>query len=347
MFETGNGTGMQEAAMRDHLRDRMFEVGPEEFEVLCKMVLVRRLDTKSLQVTAFQQDEGIDIEGIIDEGIIRAWLGVQVKRYGEGNTVSNNYIQRFHGALSQGNHQIGTYITSSSFTRPAVEAAQSLQICLVDGETLAAIMVANEIGVIETTSSYEIHDEFWQAFEEPEQDDIVPSNEVPLANSFETLRLFLRAIEESDGSKQEIHEYVNEELDEDFEPRHADLYGTAGWLLGFVHKDTPKEMNGREVRRWGLTRDGVEYLTLHEQGATENARNRLIENIRGVEIVQRIYAELADELTYGELRDVMERETNLSESSVNRRASTVATWLTALPEVEERPDGRSKKFVRI
>lgn len=340
---------MQAAAMQDHLRDRMFETDPEEFEVLCKMVLVRRLDTESLQVTAFRQDDGIDIEGVIDEGIIRALLGVQVKRYREGNTVSNNYIQRFRGALTQGNHQIGTYITSSSFTGPAVEAAEALQVCLVDGETLASMMVDNEIGVRKTTGSYEIHDAFWRAFDEPEQEDTVPSKEVPLADSFETLRLFLRAIEATDGSKQEIHEYVNKALQAEFDARHADLYGIAGWLLGFVHKETPKEMNGREVRCWGLTRDGVKYLALHEEGDTAGARELLVEAIRGVEIIQRIYAEFEDagELTYDKVREIMARETKLSESSISRRSSTVTTWLTTLPEVEEQRHGRSKKFVRL
>lgn len=340
---------MKAARMQDHLRDRMFEVGPEEFEVLSKMVLVRRLDTESLRVTAFQGDQGIDIEGVIDEGIVRAWLGVQVKRYGEGNSVSNNYVQRFHGALSQSNHQIGTYITSSSFTKPAVEAAEDLQICLVDGEELSSIMVENEIGVVETTAGFEVNKDFWQAFERPEQEDVVPTREVPLANSFQTMRIFLRAIDATDGSKREVHDYVTEQQDETFTDRHADLYGTAGWLLGFVHEDTPKEVNGREVRRWGLTRSGVEYLELHEQGDENEARSHLVEAIRDVEIIQRVLDALrADgELTYDELRDVMKQETKLSEGSVNRRASTVAGWLTSLPEVEERQDGRSKKFIQI
>ena len=340
---------MQAAAMRDHLRDRMFEITPEEFEVFCKMVLVRRLDTRSLQVTAFQQDDGIDIEGVIDEGIIRALLGVQVKRYSEGNSVGNSKIHRFHGALAHANHQIGTYITSSSFTGPAESTAADLQVCLVDGELLSEIMVEHEIGVREESRGYEIHGEFWQAFDEPEDEDIVPSNEVPLADRFDTLRLFLQAIESTDGSKSEIHEYVNDELGQEFDSRHADLYGTAGWLLGFVHKDTPKSVNGREVRRWGLTRDGVKYLALSEQENHEAARQHLIEAIRSVEIVQRVYAALeeAETLTYDELREVVKRETTLSESSINRRSSTVKKWLTTLPEVEEQRHGRSKKFVRV
>ncbi len=337
---------MKAAATRDHLRDRMFDTSPERFEVLCKMVLVRRLDMKSFQVTAFRQDDGVDIEGVVEEDIINVLFGAQVKRYDEGNKISNRHVQRFSGALTQGDYQTGTYITSSSFTQPAVSAAEELRIHPVDGEALASTMVENEIGVVETGTGegYEMDDKFWQALEEPEKEDIIPSKEVPLANSFEALRLFLRAIDETDGSKREIHEQV-----EDFEPRHADLYGTAGWLLGFVHEDTPKEVDGHEVRRWGLTRDGVEYLTLYERDETEEANERLAEAIRDVEIVERVYSELEEggELTYDELREVMERETDLAESSVTRRASTVVSWLTVLPEVEERPDGRSKKFVLV
>jgi restriction system protein len=210
-------------------------------------------------------------------------------------------------------------------------------------------MVEKEIGVEKQSDTYEIDSEFWQAFEQPENKDLVPSTEVPLADRFDTLRLFLRGIEATDGSKHEIQQYVANEHQQEFASRHADLYGIAGWLLGFVHKDTPKEVNGRTVRRWGLTRDGVEYLTLHDQGNTTEATNRLVEAIRDVEIIQRIYAELerTEELTYDELREIMKVETKLSESSVSRRSSTVSTWLTTLPEVEERPHGRSKKFVKI
>lgn len=320
----------------------MYEITPEVFEVLCKMVLTRRLNTTALQVTAFRQDEGIDIEGVIDEDVLRLMFGAQVKQYDEGNTVSSRHIQRFSGALSQANHQVGTYITSSSFTQPAVETAEELQIHLVDGQHLAGTMVEHEIGVEEKRGEYETVDQFWQALEEPEREDTVPSNEVPLANSFESLRLFLKAIEETDGSKREVHRTID-----DFEARHADLYGTAGWLLGFVHEETPKEVNGREVRRWGLTNNGLEYLRLHERGDTDEARERLVEAIRDVETINRLYAEIETrgELTYDELRDEIAEETTLSESSVVRRSSTVAQWLTTLPEVEEGANGRSKKLV--
>ena len=342
---------MQAAKMQDHLRDRMLEVTPEEFEVLCKMVLVRQLDTKSLQVTAFQHHEGVDIEGVIDEGIIRALLGVQVKRYTEGNSVSSPSIQKFRGALAQGDHQIGTYITSSSFTSPAVDSAETLQICLVDGEQLAAIMLESEIGVEQAShsGSYEIRSEFWQAFEEPVENDQIPANEVPLADTIDALRLYLQAIEATDGSESEMHEYVNDQLGTEFTERHANMNAMAGWLLGFAHRETPTEVNGRSVQRWGLTRDGVRYLRLHEDDETGRAREHLVRGVREVEIIQRIHRRLdsAGELTLDEVREILDSETGISGASVERRASTVVKWLTLLPDVEERSDGRSKRFLRV
>lgn len=335
---------MKSAAMRSHIRDRMYVTSPETFEVLCKMVLNRRLDTDSFRVTAFRQDDGIDVEGVIDEDMLRFQFGAQAKRYDENSTVSIGYVQRFGGALDQGNYHTGTYITSSSFTKPAQRTAEKLQIHLVDGEQMARAMVDNRIGVKARAEGYEISEAFWEALAEPEEDDTVPSNEVPLADSFETLRTFLRAIDGTDGSKQAIHGAVPE-----FDSRHADLYGTAGWLLGFVHKETPKEIDGMKVRRWGLTHSGVKYLTLHERGQSEDARSLLVDAIRQVEIIERVYTELEEtrELSYDDLQRKIAAETTLSESSVARRSSTISKWLTTLPEIEERPLGRSKKFVLV
>jgi hypothetical protein len=67
-------------------------------------------------------------------------MGIR-SRYAVGTTVSIGHVQRFSGALEQANHQVGTYITSSAFSGPAVETAESLQIHLVDGETLAEELI--------------------------------------------------------------------------------------------------------------------------------------------------------------------------------------------------------------
>lgn len=335
---------MKSAAMQSHLRDRMYSLSPEMFEILCKMILNRRLDTDSFQVTAFRQDDGIDVEGVINEDVVRFQFGAQAKRYDENNTVGTGYVQRFSGALAQGNYHTGTYITSSSFTKPAQRTAEDLHIHLADGERLAQTMVTNQIGVEPRNEGYEVSVDFWEALTEPKREDTVPSTEVPLANSYETLRTFLHAIDGTDGSKQEIHDEVPE-----FNSRHADLYGTAGWLLGFVHKDTPKEVNSTEVRRWGLTQTGLKYLTLYEQGQADDAHELLVDAIRQVEIIRRVYSELekTGELSYDDLQETITAETTLSKSSVVRRSSTVSKWLTTLPEIEERPLGRSKKFVFV
>lgn len=73
---------------------------------------------------------------------------------------------------------------------------------------------------------------------------------------------------------------------------------------------------------------------------TEDTQERLVEAICDTKIVQRIYAELEDELTYDELRNIVQRERKLSEPSGNRRGNTLAKWLTALPEVKPLEDSR-------
>ena len=155
--------------------------------------------------------------------------------------------------------------------------------------------------------------------------------------------------EPTDGSESEMHEYVNDQLGTEFTERHANMNAMAGWLLGFAHRETPTEVNGRSVQRWGLTRDGVRYLRFHEDNKTGRARDHLINSVRDVEIIQRMHRRLdsAGELTLDEVREMLDSETGISGASVERRASTVVKWLTLLPDVEERSDGRSKKFLRV
>lgn len=334
---------MNPARARDHVLDRALEVSPQQFEVLCKMVLARTLDTDALRVTPFHGDGGIDIEGSLDWTLADARFGAQVKQYAASNTVGLNAVQRFDGALSQYACQFGTFVTTGRYTDPARESADEVGIRLVDGEMLSTVMVENRIGVTETpTGGLEVDLEFWKAFDEPEREASIPTVEVPLANSFETLRDVLRAIEATDGSKRAITERVEDIT----ESRHADLYGLAGWLLGFVHKDTPVVVNGREQRRWGLTRTGSEYLALHERGERDRAESVLTDAIADVEVVARARTAVEEcgGLDHGELADLLEAETELSESSATRRASTIGQWLTKLPEIRAKRDGRSKRY---
>ena len=99
-------------------------------------------------------DGGID--GIIKEDRLGLdAVFIQAKRW-EG-TVGRPEIQKFAGALQGQKASKGVFITTSSFTREAIEYAQIIatRIILIDGEQLATYLV--EFGVAVTrTGIYEI-----------------------------------------------------------------------------------------------------------------------------------------------------------------------------------------------
>jgi restriction system protein len=99
-------------------------------------------------------DGGVD--GIIKEDRLGLdVIYVQAKRW-EG-TVGRPEIQKFAGALQGQRATKGVFITTSNFSRDAREYVESimLKIILLDGETLAALMVDHSVGV-NRTGVYEL-----------------------------------------------------------------------------------------------------------------------------------------------------------------------------------------------
>ena len=94
-------------------------------------------------------DGGVD--GIINEdqlGLDRVYL--QAKRYKPGNTVGSETVQAFIGALVGRGAQKGVLITTSTFSKAAVNAANqsgSLRIVLIDGDALTKLMTRFNVGV--------------------------------------------------------------------------------------------------------------------------------------------------------------------------------------------------------
>jgi restriction system protein len=99
-------------------------------------------------------DGGID--GIIKEDKLGLdVIYVQAKRW-EG-TVGRPEIQKFAGALQGQRASKGVFITTSSYTRDAVDYAAVInsKIILIDGEQLAGLMVDHNVGV-STIGMYEL-----------------------------------------------------------------------------------------------------------------------------------------------------------------------------------------------
>ena len=97
-------------------------------------------------------DGGID--GVIKQdrlGLDAVYL--QAKRWGD-NTVGRREIQQFAGALQGQKANKGVFITTSTFTREAVEFARhlSIKIVLIDGYLLSELMIDHGLGVSEVAS---------------------------------------------------------------------------------------------------------------------------------------------------------------------------------------------------
>lgn len=148
MFETAYQKIRIELA--DNLLERIKNCSPAFFERLVVEVIVNmgyggtRQDAGKAIGKA--GDEGID--GIIKEDKLGLdTIYIQAKRW--QNIVGRPEIQRFVGALTGQRAKKGLFITTSDFTSEAREYVSKIdvKIVLIDGETLADLMIEHNVGV--------------------------------------------------------------------------------------------------------------------------------------------------------------------------------------------------------
>ncbi len=105
-------------------------------------------DTAMGHVTGGPGDGGID--GTIREDTLGLdEVYVQAKKYAEGSTVGESDLRNFAGAIDAAGTTKGVFVTTANFTRSARNyvARSPKRIVLIDGEELARLMVAHDIGV--------------------------------------------------------------------------------------------------------------------------------------------------------------------------------------------------------
>jgi restriction system protein len=143
--------GENRAGVESELLDRLCALDPSAFERLVLDVLTGMGyggRSGAVEHTGKIGDGGID--GIIRQdplGLDRVYM--QAKRYAEGHSVGRPAIQEFVGALHGQQADRGVFITTSTYSREAVEYTRFLRerIVLVDGHELARLMVLNNVGV--------------------------------------------------------------------------------------------------------------------------------------------------------------------------------------------------------
>lgn len=170
-------------ALADELLDRMKQVAPAFFEQLVVDLLVAmgyggsRSDAG--QAVGQSGDGGID--GIIKEdklGLDAVYI--QAKRWSSG--VGRPVIQAFAGSLEGFRARKGILITTSSFSKDALDYVNNIEkkIVLIDGARLADLMVEYGVGV-DPVASYTIH-----KIDEDYFEGAVPLSEPTIADAEET-----------------------------------------------------------------------------------------------------------------------------------------------------------------
>ena len=148
--------------LQDSLADELLYTiktcSPEFFERLVVDVLIKMgyggSRKEAGQAIGKTSDEGID--GIIKEDKLGLdIIYIQAKRW-EG-VVGRPEIQKFAGALQGQRARKGIFITTSKFTKDALNYVENIEtkIILIDGQRLAELMIAYNVGA-NTTAIYEV-----------------------------------------------------------------------------------------------------------------------------------------------------------------------------------------------
>jgi restriction system protein len=153
--------------VKKYLLEALHAMHHRKFEELIGEVL-RNLNFENVQITGKTGDGGIDVTGqLVVAGIIRNSVCVQVKRW--RNNVQRGTISELRGSLRP--HQTGVFITTSDFSRQAVEEANDpykAPISLMNGIELVDLLCEFGIGVIsEKVTIYDV-DKDELAFDFPE-----------------------------------------------------------------------------------------------------------------------------------------------------------------------------------
>ncbi|MET7987373.1 restriction endonuclease [Streptomyces sp. NPDC005281] len=106
---------------------------PDEFEQAVAE-LCRRDGCLDVDVVGGAGDLGADVVARTPDG---RWVVIQCKRYGDGNRVGSQELQRFGGTcFTVHGADVAVVVTTSDFTAPALDYAEQCDIVCVDGRQL-------------------------------------------------------------------------------------------------------------------------------------------------------------------------------------------------------------------
>lgn len=150
---------------------------PTSFEKLVVLLLQKmgyggEIENSGL-VTNVSNDGGID--GIIKEDVLGLGrIHIQAKRYKIDAPIGREEIQKFVGALAVAQSNKGVFITTSYYSKGAIEYANNLNgsttLVLIDGKQLAEYIYDYELGmqVEQTIEIKKLDADFWDSMSDDE-----------------------------------------------------------------------------------------------------------------------------------------------------------------------------------
>ncbi len=152
--------------------DVILSKSPRDFEQLVVTLLQRMGYGGEIKasgiVTQYSNDKGID--GIIKEDVLGLGrIHIQAKRYARENTIGREEIQKFVGALAVAQSNKGVFITTSSYSKGAIEYGENLNgsttLVLIDGRDLAEYIYDYGLGmqIEQTIEIKKLDSEFWDS----------------------------------------------------------------------------------------------------------------------------------------------------------------------------------------
>ena len=152
-----------EEVWRAQLNEALKKMSPDKFEMFARGLMKRmgiELDKEiGIQTTA---DGGLDGFGYITADDFRTTrVALQAKRW-EGK-VSSPEIDKFRGAMDKYNAEYGIFITTSDYTRSAIEASRigTRVITLINGDDICDLVAKYEFYVTPVTT-YELNDFYFE-----------------------------------------------------------------------------------------------------------------------------------------------------------------------------------------
>ncbi|RAJ17173.1 restriction endonuclease [Olleya aquimaris] len=150
---------------------------PSAFEKLVVLLLQKmgyggEIENSGL-VTKVSNDGGID--GIIKEDVLGLGrIHIQAKRYKIDSSIGREEIQKFVGALAVAQSNKGVFITTSYYSKGAIEYANNLNgsttLVLIDGKQLAEYIYDYGLGmqVEQTIEIKKLDADFWDSMKDDE-----------------------------------------------------------------------------------------------------------------------------------------------------------------------------------